>query len=280
MRSTILFREDTVTVIEQYRDIQKMLLVVDVGTTNFKMGVFSGGNLVETWRFATDRGREADGYAVLIATALKRGDFISSGFKAAIMASVVPPLTPVIAESLTKAISVNPVIVTADGVPETNVLVDSPHQVGVDRIVNCVAANKYCHGPAIVVDIGTFITFDVVTGDGDYEGGAISPGPVMSAEAMFRTASHLPKIELKRPRNFIGKNTNDCMESGVYLGFLHLIDGMLKSISDEMGSDPRIIATGGLAEVFAGDLDDIDYVVPDLTLQGLYIVYCQLASEE
>tara|TARA_B100001123_G_C15289932_1_gene1017093 strand:- start:447 stop:1220 length:774 start_codon:yes stop_codon:yes gene_type:complete len=257
-----------------------MLLVVDVGTTNFKMGVFSDGDLVETWRFATDRKREADDYAILISTALQKGDFVPSGFKAAIMASVVPPLTPVIAESLTKAISVKPDIVTADGVPETNLLVDVPHQVGIDRVVNCVAASKYCRGPAIVVDVGTFITFDVVNGDGDYGGGAISPGPSMSAEAMFRTASQLPRIELKRPHNYIGKNTNDCMESGLYLGFLHLIDGMLKSIGDEMGSAPQIIATGGLAEVFAGDLDGIDYVLPDLTLQGLYIVHCQMTSGE
>ena len=196
-----------------------MLLAVDVGTTNFKMGVFSGGDLLETWRFATDRNREADEYAVLIATALEQSGVVTSAFKAAIMASVVPPLSPVIAESLAKVLSVKPVIVKADEIPETKVLVDIPRQVGVDRVVNCVAASKYCGGSAIVVDIGTFITFDVVTGDGGYGGGAISPGPAMSAEAMFRTASQLPRIELKRPQNFIGKNTNDCMESGLYLGF-------------------------------------------------------------
>ena len=255
-----------------YTDLMpaERLLVVDVGNTNVVLGIYEGDALAHSWRLTTARERTADEYGVL-ARQLMEAD--ASKLDGAIVSSVVPPLNTVIEQMIEKYFGVRPLFVEAGVKTGIAVAVDNPLEVGADRIVNSVAAYEKHGGPLIIVDFGTATTFDVVTADGKYAGGVIAPGITISAEALFARASRLPRVDIRRPPTVIGTNTVVNMQSGLFFGYLGLVDGILARMRKELPNVKRIIATGGLASLLADDSEFIDEVDPDLTLRGLKIIY-------
>lgn len=250
-----------------------MLLVVDVGNTNIVLGVYKGEDLVVHWRIATKRDQTADEYGILIQDLFKYTDVDPKSLKAAIISSVVPPVTPILEEMLENYFSLHALQVgpgTKTGVP---VLYDNPKEVGADRIVNAVAAYKKYGGPAVVVDFGTATTFDVISSKGEYLGGVIVPGIGISTEALFERAAKLPRIEIAKPKNVIGRDTVSSMQSGIYYGYVSLVDGIIDKIEEELDQEARVIATGGLASLIAKESKKIKEVDPWLTLEGLRLIY-------
>jgi type III pantothenate kinase len=246
------------------------LLVVDVGNTNVVLGIYDGDTLTRSWRLATARERTADEYGIL-AQQLTAGTVRS--LDGAIVSSVVPPLNSSIAFMIEKYFGVEAIFVEAGIKTGIAVAVDNPLEVGADRIVNSVAAFDKFGGPLIIVDFGTATTFDVVTADAKYVGGVIAPGITISAEALFARASRLPRVDIRRPPSVIGTNTVVNMQSGLFYGYLGLVDGILTRMKRELPPVKRVIATGGLATLFANDSENIDEVDGDLTLRGLKIIY-------
>lgn len=246
------------------------ILVVDVGNTNIVLGIYEGDTLTHSWRLATARDRTADEYGVL-AQQLTAG--IVKSLDGAIVSSVVPPLNGAIESMIEKYFGVDPLFVEAGVKTGIAVAVDNPLEVGADRIVNSVAAFEKYGGPLIIVDFGTATTFDVVTKDGKYVGGVIAPGITISAEALFARASRLPRVDIRRPPTVVGTNTVVNMQSGLYFGYLGLVDGILARMKKEVPGVKKVIATGGLASLLAKDSEHIEEVDPDLTLRGLKIIY-------
>jgi type III pantothenate kinase len=246
------------------------LLVVDVGNTNIVLGVYRGDALIKSWRLATARERTADEYGILARQLL--GD-AASGLDGAIVSSVVPPLDSAFAWMIEQYFEIQPLFVEPGVKTGIAIRVDNPQEVGADRIVNCVAAFERYGGPSIIVDFGTATTFDVVTANAEYVGGVIAPGLAISAEALFARASRLPRVDIRRPPSVIGTNTVVNMQSGLYFGYLGLVDGILARMKRELPGVKKIIATGGLAALLARDSEHIEEVIDDLTLEGLKIIY-------
>ena len=249
------------------------LLAIDVGNSNISIGVLRARAIEHSWRFATERGRTADEYALLLGAALDRAGIEFGDLAAAVIGSVVPPLTATISEAVAATAGVTPLPVSATTIPGVAVHVDFPGEVGVDRVLNCAAVAELFGGPAIVVDLGSATTFDVVDEDGNYTGGVIAPGVAMVTEALFRGTSQLPRVRFARPERIVGKNTVECMQVGIYWGYVHQVRGLLESLFAELGQRPRVIATGGLADQVIADINLIDEVAPDLTLLGLAIAH-------
>jgi len=248
-----------------------MLLAIDIGNTNTVFAVFKGAEIVESWRIQTDAMRSEDEYAVLFNQLFMMSDLVGKAFAPVIISSVVPEANRTIAKFCEKFIGALPVFVTKDMV-DIAALIDRPDDIGADRLVNAAAVKAHYKTPAVVVDFGTATTFDVVDADGNYAGGVIAPGINLSMAALHQAASKLPKISVKRPDHAIGKDTVSAMRAGVYWGYLGLVDRILSEIKAEIGDDVYVIATGGLAPLFAKDNDAIDNVDGDLTLKGLYLI--------
>ena len=246
------------------------LLVVDVGNTNVVLGVYRDDELAGSWRLATARERTADEYAVLAKQLI--GDF-AAALDGAIVSSVVPPLNRAFAWMIEQHFGLEALFVEPGVKTGIAIRVDNPQEVGADRIVNCVAAFERYGGPSIIVDFGTATTFDVVTADAEYVGGVIAPGINISAEALFARASRLPRVDIRRPPTVIGTNTVVNMQSGLYFGYLGLVDGILTRMKKEVHGVKKVIATGGLAHLFSDDSEHIEEVHEDLTLEGLKIIY-------
>ncbi len=247
------------------------LLVVDLGNTNLVLGVYRGDELVSSWRLATARERTADEYGILARQLV--GDALHSSLEGAIVASVVPPLNGAMAFMVQKYFGISPLFLEPGVKTGIAIHVDNPLEVGADRIANCVAAHHAYGGPAVIVDFGTATTFDVVTEDAAFIGGVIAPGLNISAEALFARAARLPRVDIKRPDNVIGTNTVVNMQSGIYYGYLGLVDGILTRIKREVRDLKRVVATGGLASLFADESEHIDEVDSELTLKGLKIIF-------
>jgi len=247
------------------------LLVVDVGNTNIVLGIYRDDTLINSWRMATARERTADEYGIM--TKLLIGDAFDGTIDGAIVSSVVPPLNSAMAWMIGKYFGMQPLFVEPGVKTGIGIHVDNPQEVGADRIVNCVAAFEAYGGPSIIVDFGTATTFDLVTADANYAGGVIAPGISISAEALFARASRLPRVDIKRPPHVVGTNTVVNMQSGLYFGYLALVDGILARIKKEVPGIKRVIATGGLASLFIEDSEHIDEIDPELTLKGLKIIY-------
>jgi type III pantothenate kinase len=248
------------------------LLAVDVGNTNTVLGLWRGDQLVRHWRLTSRRDATADEIVLSVRGLLDPGSAHTPPPMRVIIASVVPSLRFPMRQAFRQIVDREPVFVEPGIKTGMPILYDVPQEVGADRIVNAVAAHARVGGPCIVVDFGTATTFDVVTAKGEYAGGVIVPGIAISAEALFEKAARLWRVEIRRPDRVIGKTTAGSIQSGLYFGYLSLVDGMIDRIAAEMGGKPRVIATGGLAELFGGGSERIDEVDPLLTLQGLRLI--------
>lgn len=253
-----------------------MLLVIDVGNTNIVFGVYKGKELIHDWRISSDLVKTSDEYGLLFHQILGHRKIKPYDIDDVIISSVVPNLMHTLPNTIVKYFNKEPIVVEAGIKTGLNIRYDNPKEVGADRIVNAVAAlNKY-GGPCIVIDIGTAITFCVVTEGKEYLGGLIIPGIGISAEALFTRTSKLPKIEIIEPEKVIGKNTITSMQSGLYFGFSTMIDGIIRKILEEINcprEDMHIIATGGFSNLLVKD--SIYEIIIDryLTLDGLQILY-------
>ena len=252
-----------------------MLLAADIGNTHAVFGLFEGDSLLADFRVATYPARTSDEWGLALRQICSLRKIESSAVDGAAMCSVVPPLTEVIAEAIQRYFGITPLIVgpgVRTGVP---ILYDPPHDVGADRIVNAVAAHHISGGAAIVVDFGTATTFDLISSKGEYLGGAIAPGIQIGAEALFSRAARLPRVEIRRPPEVIGRNTVQSIQSGLYFGYVALVNGMLARMKRSLDEPVPVYVTGGLGSALAADLEGIEAVVPDLTLVGLRLIYCK-----
>jgi type III pantothenate kinase len=250
-----------------------VLLVIDVGNSNIVIGVYDGLMLTRNWRIATDKSKTYDEYGILFHDLFRMSGLDPVSVEGVIISSVVPPLTGVL-ELLSqqyfghKAFVVGPGIKT--GMP---IHYDNPKEVGADRIVNAVAGFERYHTSLIIVDFGTATTFDYVNPEGEYCGGAIAPGLMISMEALFQRASKLPRVEISKPASVIAKNTVNSMQAGIVYGYVGLVDGIVTRMKAECCDNPKVIATGGLSKLIATESTTIEHIEEFLTLEGLRILY-------
>ena len=250
-----------------------MLLVIDVGNTNTVLGVFEGKHLIVDWRLVTEQNQTADEYGILARNLFALANMEVSKIHHIIIASVVPPLNSVLEEMAEKYFKIKPLFVEPGIKTGMPVLYDVPADVGADRIVNAVAAYEKYGGPAIVVDFGTATTFDAISASGQYLGGVIAPGPGISAEALFTKTARLPRVEIKAPLKVIGTSTIGSIQSGIYYGYLGLIDGILGRMIPELGEKTVVIGTGGFALLFSRESRGIQHIDENLTLEGLRLIF-------
>ncbi len=251
-----------------------MLLAIDAGNTNIVFAVFDGEQLRAEWRAVTETTRTSDEYAVLLRPLLELEDLKFSDLHSAIVATVVPASLFDLRMFCRKYLRCEALVVGDAGVDlGINIHVDRPASVGADRLVNAVAAHEAYKGPLIVVDFGTATTFDIVGPNGDYEGGVIAPGANLSAEALHQAAAMLPRVAVQRIDQVIGKDTIPAMQSGLYWGYLGLLEGLVRKIREEYGQPMQVVGTGGLANLFYKQTNAIDHLDPDLTIRGLVMIY-------
>lgn len=254
-----------------------MLLVIDVGNTNTVLGVYNGKLLVKDWRIRTERNATEDEFFILASNLFLGSNIRFHEIRQTIISCVVPPVVMIYESFCKKYLNHSPIWVDAKTITTMPILYSNPAEVGADRIVNAVAAYEKYQCSLIVIDFGTATTFDAISEKGEYLGGAISPGVMISAEALFQKASKLPRVELfERPKAVIGKDTAESMQSGIIYGYAGLVDGIVRRMDREMGSHPKVIATGGLARLIADVSDTIKAVEPSLTLDGLRIISSSL----
>ena len=250
-----------------------MLLALDIGNTTAAIGLFEDKVLRHHWRIRSDRDKTGDEYGIILRNLFASAAAEPAAVKAVIISSVVPPLTPIF-QALShdlfrlKALVVGPGLKT--GMP---ILYEAPLEVGADRVVAAVAAYEKIGGPCIVLDFGTATTFDAVSAKGEYLGGAIAPGIQISAEALYLKTAKLPRIEIKKPAKAVGKTTVASMQSGLYFGYVGLVQNIIAEIRKELGEDAKVIATGGFGDQISAEAEDIVAFEPNLVLEGLRIIY-------
>ncbi|MGB0670961.1 MAG: type III pantothenate kinase [Rhodospirillales bacterium] len=250
-----------------------MLLAIDSGNTNTVFALFDrDGSLRGEWRAATNTNRTADEYGVWLRQLMVFEGLETAQITTAIIATVVPATLFSLRVMCRKYFGLEPRVVGDSVDLGIDVLLERPEEVGADRLVNAVAARETYGGPLIMIDFGTATTFDVINENGDYLGGVIAPGINLSLEALHAAAAKLPRVAIGRPQSVIGRNTVDAMKSGVFWGYVSLIEGLVKRIRDEYGVEMDVVATGGLAPLFAGSTPIITKADPDLTLRGLWLI--------
>lgn len=250
-----------------------MLLAIDVGNTNIALGIFEGETLRATWNVSTDIDKTADEYAVLLLNLLPMEGLNLSDIDHVSIACVVPPLLTIFEELSQRYFNISPLIVGPGVKTGVRICTDNPREVGADRVANAAAAHHLYSGPMILIDFGTATTLDVLSKEGDYLGGAIAPGILIAAEALFERASKLPRVELVPPEHAIGKNTVTTMQSGIIFGYVGLIESLVNRMNRELGQDAYVVATGGLAEIIAGQTKVVNTVNMHLTLIGLRLIH-------
>ncbi|WP_419875987.1 type III pantothenate kinase [Candidatus Pristimantibacillus sp. PTI5] len=250
-----------------------MILVIDVGNTNIVLGIYKGKDLLHHWRLSTNRSATVDEYGINIHNLFHYAGVKLEQMDGVIISSVVPPLMRTLEQLCLKYLRKTPLVVGPGVKTGLNIRYENPREVGADRIVNSVAGIEKYGTPLIVVDFGTATTFDYIDEGGNYLGGAIVPGIGISTEALYQRAAKLPRIELVRPKSVIGRNPVTSMQAGIIFGYAGQVDGIVNRIRAEFGVSPRVIATGGLAELIAAESETIEEVDPLLTLEGLRIIY-------
>jgi type III pantothenate kinase len=250
-----------------------MLLVIDVGNTNTVIGVYDDKVLVQNWRIRTERRTTEDEFNILAKNLFYEGNIASKNIKKTIISCVVPPMVTILDSFCRKYLGHAPLWVDAASSPKLPIRYKNPSEVGADRIVNAVAAFHKYQTSLIVIDFGTATTFDAISEKGEYLGGAISPGIMIASEALFIKASKLPRVEIFiPPKSVIGKDTASSIKAGIIFGYAGLVDGMVKRMNNEMGTHPKVIATGGLADLIGQVSETIEVVEPNLTLEGLRLI--------
>jgi len=250
-----------------------VLLAIDIGNTSISIGLFSGSELKSSWRISTRHREMADEYAVLFISLLEACGYHPSQITAAAICSGVPRVRASVVDMLRRFFNVDPLVVTSGVKTGIKIMTDNPKEVGADRIVNAVAAKNKYKRSVIVVDLGTAITLDIITAQGDYLGGVIAPGIELASDSLRERAAALPSVELIAPTRVVGKNTVDAMKSGIIYGFAELVDGLVTRVRDELGENYLAVATGGYAEIVAPLTKNITQVDPALTLEGLHLIY-------
>jgi len=250
-----------------------MLLTIDIGNTNLTLGLYNGDQLGPRWRLATDHERMPDEYGLQFLGVLNHGGSTPDDLTGICMASVVPPLTPRVEEACRRYLHQDPLIVDAGVKTGVRVLYEPPRAVGADRVADAAAVQNLYGGPACVVDFGTATTFNAISKQGDYMGGAIAPGLGIAADALFQRAAKLTRVDIQRPPSAIGRNTPHAIQAGLLFGYVGLVEGMVARFREELGPKMKVIATGGLSEVVARETEVIDIIAPWLTLDGLRIIW-------
>lgn len=254
-----------------------MLLAIDIGNTNIVLGVFDGDRLVQSWRLTTIRERTADELGVLLSSLCERHGVAPASVSGIVLASVVPPLTGTVQAMARQYFGRTPLTVEPAVNSGMSILYDNPAEVGADRVVNAVAAyeryGRRTGKPVVVVDFGTATTFDAISAAGEYLGGVICPGPQISADALFQRAARLPRVDVRKPPRVIGTNTVASMQSGLYWGYVDMVDGLVRRVAKDLGGDVVVVATGGFATVVAAETSCVTHVDEELTLRGLHIVW-------
>jgi type III pantothenate kinase len=250
-----------------------MLLAIDVGNTHTVLGLWDGSRLAHAFRIESSKGRTADELVVLLLTLLETNGVERRHVSASIVASVVPSLTDPVCQAARRAFGHETMVVGPGIKTGMPILYENPREVGADRIANAVAAYERIGGAVVVVDFGTGTNFDCVSAKGEFLGGVIAPGMQIAAEALFTRAARLSRIPIAKPPRAIGRNTQHSVQSGIVFGYVGLVDGLVDRIRDEIGTPCRVLATGGLAPLVAPESRTIEEVIPDLTLEGLRILY-------
>jgi type III pantothenate kinase len=250
-----------------------MIVVVDVGNTNIVLGIYRGKELLHHWRLSTNRSATVDEYGIMIHNLFQYAGLDMGDIEGVIVSSVVPPLMRTLEQLCSTYLKKTPYIVGPGIKTGLNIRYENPREVGADRIVNAVAGIAKYGSPLIIVDFGTATTFDYIDSAGSYLGGAIVPGIGISTEALYQRAAKLPRIELVKPRSVVGRNPVTSMQAGIIFGYAGQVDGIVRRIRSEFNVEPRVIATGGLADLIAGESEAIELVDPLLTLDGLRIIY-------
>jgi type III pantothenate kinase len=250
-----------------------MLLTIDIGNTNLALGLYEGEKLGPHWRLATDHARMPDEYGLQFLGLLEHAGLTTDSLTGVCLASVVPQLTQRVVHACREYLRQELLLVDAGVKTGIRIRYEDPRAVGADRVADAVATLHLYGGPACIIDFGTATTFNALTKEGDYLGGAITAGINLAADALFTHAAKLQRIDLQRPPSVIGRNTTHAMQSGLLFGYVSMAEGMVKRFRDELGEDMKVIATGGLAELVAGETKVIDVLAPWLTLDGLRIIW-------
>lgn len=250
-----------------------MLLAIDAGNTHTVFGLFSGADLKALWRIGTRKDLTPDELGAWLRLLLGDAGFATSDIDGVIACSVVPDMNAVLEGATRSSFDRTPLFIGPGIRTGMKIRYENPHEVGADRIVNAVAAKERRGAPVMVLDFGTATTLDVVDGDGEYLGGVIAPGLEISAEALFERAARLSRVDIRRPERSIGRNTEESIRSGLFYGYAALVEGVIRRAREELGRSAPVIATGGLAPVFAGEVRFLDEIVPGLTLEGLQLIW-------
>lgn len=250
-----------------------MLLTIDIGNTNLTLGLYKDKDMIAHWRLATDHARMPDEYGLQFQGLLENAKHEKSELTGICLASVVPQLTSRVTQACREYLDMEPFVVDVGIKTGIKVKYEDPKSVGADRIADAVAVFHLHKGPACVIDFGTATTFNAITENGEYLGGAITAGITLATEALFTHAAKLPRIDLQRPPSVIGRNTTHAMQSGLLFGYVSMVEGMVERFRKELGAEMKVIATGGLAEVVAQETEVIQIIAPWLTLDGLRILW-------
>ncbi|HLC05134.1 MAG TPA: type III pantothenate kinase [Anaerolineales bacterium] len=250
-----------------------MLLAIDIGNTNITLGLYPEKEITHAWRLATAHERMPDEYGLQLLGLLEHADCAPGMIEAIALASVVPPLTGTFVHACRMYLNRSPFVVDAGVKTGVRIRYEDPKSVGADRVADAAAVKQFYGGPACIVDFGTATTFDAISREGDYLGGAIAPGIGIASEALFQRTAKLPRVDLARPSAAIGRNTVTAIQSGLVFGYVGLVEGMVARFRAELGQDMHVIGTGGLAELITAETDVIQHLAPWLTLDGLRIIW-------